>query len=76
MAGRSLEDWARRARAEGPFLVLLMAAMAALPTVSGQGGTAEQACAAALAVLAAPAAAIEPMLAIARVALRIERRPG
>lgn len=76
MSGGWVEDWAGRLRAEGPFLLLAVTAAATLPTVTGQGGSLHQGCVAALAVLAAPAAAIEPMLAIAWIASRLGRHPS
>lgn len=72
MSGNAIGEWGARLRAEGPFLLLLAAALAALPTVQGQGGSLHQGWVAALAVLAAPAAAIEPVLAVARLVIRIE----
>lgn len=72
MSGDPIGEWAARLRADSPFLLLLAAALATLPVVEGQGGSLHQGCVAALAVLAAPGAAIEPMLAVARLVARIE----
>lgn len=72
MSGGIDGSWAATARAEGPFLLLLGAALCAPPLVQHQGGGWQQAVLAFMAVLAAPAAAMEPMLILARLLIRIE----
>lgn len=56
-------DW----RQEGPWLMLLLAALAAPPAVLAQGGDWHAAISAGLACLVAPCLGIEAMLALARI---------